>query len=171
MAKVNSIRLKHMPESYLICGILTSTFVHILGEPLPNKDIRQAGLKVTLPRTIILKILEEAEPHHLTAEDLYQALLERGEDVGLATVYRVLTQFEAAGLVRKHHFSGGQAVFELEHGAHHDHLVCVNCGAVEEFIDDIIEKRQLAIAEKAHFKITDHSLTIYGLCRKCDFVN
>lgn len=134
---------------------------------MPDKDIRQAGLKVTIPRTVILKILEEAEPHHLTAEDVYQALLEQQEDVGLATVYRVLTQFEAAGLVKKHHFTGGQAVFELEHGSHHDHLVCVSCGKVEEFIDEVIEKRQLDIAEKAQFKITDHSLTIYGLCGKC----
>jgi Fur family ferric uptake transcriptional regulator len=134
---------------------------------LPNKDIRQAGLKVTLPRTFILKILEEADPHHLTAEDVYQVLLKQGEDVGLATVYRVLTQFEAAGLVKRHHFSGGQAVFELEHGSHHDHLVCVNCGMVEEFVDEEIEKRQVDIAAKAHFKITDHSLTIYGLCHTC----
>lgn len=134
---------------------------------MPDKDIRQAGLKVTIPRTVILKILEEAEPHHLTAEDVYQALLEQQEDVGLATVYRVLTQFEAAGLVKKHHFTGGQAVFELEHGSHHDHLVCVSCGKVEEFIDEVIEERQLDIAEKAQFKITDHSLTIYGLCGRC----
>jgi Fur family ferric uptake transcriptional regulator len=135
---------------------------------LPNKkDIRQAGLKVTLPRTIILKILEKAEPHHLTAEDVYQELLKRGKDVGLATVYRVLTQFEAAGLVKRHHFSAGQAVFELEQGSHHDHLVCVKCSMVEEFIDEEIEKRQLDIAEKANFKITDHSLTLYGLCQNC----
>lgn len=134
---------------------------------MPNRDLRQSGLKVTLPRTNILKILENADPRHLTAEDVYQALREQGEDVSLATVYRVLTQFEAAGLVRRHHFSTGQAVFELEVGAHHDHLVCVRCGAVAEFVDDLIEKRQTEIAEKNHFLMTDHSLIIYGLCSLC----
>lgn len=135
---------------------------------LTDKDLRQAGLKVTLPRTNILKILEKADPHHLTAEDVYQTLLEQGEDVGLATVYRVLTQFEAAGLVKRHHFASGQAVFELEHGIHHDHLVCINCGKVAEFVDEVIEKRQADIAARAHFKMTDHSLTIYGLCQSCN---
>lgn len=135
---------------------------------LTDKNLRQAGLKVTLPRTNILKILEKADPHHLTAEDVYQTLLEQGEDVGLATVYRVLTQFEAAGLVKRHHFASGQAVFELEHGIHHDHLVCINCGKVAEFVDDVIEKRQADIAARAHFKMTDHSLTIYGLCKSCN---
>lgn len=134
---------------------------------MTDKDLRQAGLKVTLPRTNILKILEKAEPHHLTAEAVYQALLEQGEDVGLATVYRVLTQFESAGLVKRHHFASGQAVFELEHGEHHDHLVCVKCGKVEEFVDETIEKRQADIAAKANFKMTDHSLIIYGLCQTC----
>ena len=134
---------------------------------MTDKNLRQAGLKVTLPRTNILKILEKAEPHHLTAEDVYQALLEQDEDVGLATVYRVLTQFESAGLVKRHHFASGQAVFELEHGEHHDHLVCVKCGRVEEFVDETIEKRQADIAKRASFKMTDHSLTIYGLCQAC----
>ncbi len=134
---------------------------------MADKDLRQVGLKVTLPRTNILKILEKADPHHLTAEDVYQALLEHGEDVGLATVYRVLTQFETAGLVKRHHFASGQAVFELEHGIHHDHLVCVSCGKVAEFVDDVIETRQADIATKANFKMTDHSLIIYGLCQSC----
>lgn len=134
---------------------------------MANKDLRQAGLKVTLPRTNILKILEKAEPHHLTAEDVYQALVEQGEDVGLATVYRVLTQFETAGLVKRHHFATGHAVFELEHGEHHDHLVCMNCGAVAEFVDETIEKCQAEIARKNDFQMTDHSLIIYGLCKNC----
>ncbi len=135
---------------------------------MKNKNLRQAGLKVTLPRVHILKILEKAEPHHLTAEDIYQALVEQGEDVGLATVYRVLTQFEAAGLVKRQHFTSGEAVFELEQGVHHDHLVCLSCGKVEEFVDDFIEKQQEEIAKNAQFKMTDHTLTIYGLCKNCD---
>lgn len=134
---------------------------------MPNRELRQAGLKVTLARTNILKILEQADPHHLSAEAIYQTLVEQGEDVGLATVYRVLTQFEAAGLVKRHHFATGQAVFELEHGAHHDHLVCVGCGAVAEFVDEVIEKRQIEIAQKSQFQMTDHNLTIYGLCSQC----
>jgi len=134
---------------------------------LSNKNLRQAGLKVTLPRINILKMLENADPHHLTAEAIYQALLEQGEDVGLATVYRVLTQFEAAGLVKRHHFDSEQAVFELDQGTHHDHLVCVNCGKVVEFVDEVIESHQLDIAQKAGFMMTDHRLTIYGLCKIC----
>lgn len=134
---------------------------------MSNKNLRQAGLKVTLPRTNILKILEKADPHHLTAEDVYRALVEQGEDVGLATVYRVLTQFEAAGLVKRHHFVTGHAVFELEHGAHHDHLVCLSCGAVAEFVDPTIEQCQAEIARNNRFQMTDHSLTIYGLCATC----
>lgn len=134
---------------------------------MTNKDLRQAGLKVTLPRTNILKILERARAHHLSAEDIYQALLEQGEDVGLATVYRVLTQFESAGLVKRHYFTGGHAVFELEHGEHHDHLVCVNCGTVVEFVDETIETCQAEIAKRNNFQMTDHALTIYGLCSSC----
>ncbi len=132
-----------------------------------DKNLRQAGLKVTLPRTNILKILEKAEPRHLTAEDVYQALLEQGEDVGVATVYRVLTQFETAGLVKRHYFEPGQAVFELDQGEHHDHLVCLNCGGVEEFFDETIERCQTEIAKKNNFQMTDHNLTIYGLCQRC----
>lgn len=132
-----------------------------------SQQLKDAGLKITMPRVKVLQILEQASEHHLSAEDVYKALLEMGEDVGLATVYRVLTQFEAAGLINRHNFEGGYSVFELSQGAHHDHLVCVKCGRVEEFVDEMIEKRQQMIAERAHFKMTDHALNIYGLCPKC----
>jgi Fur family transcriptional regulator, ferric uptake regulator len=136
---------------------------------LDNQNLRKAGLKVTLPRLKILEILEKADPHHMSAEDVYRALLESGDDVGLATVYRVLTQFEAAGLVKRHNFEGDHAIFEIEQGEHHDHLVCVKCNRVDEFIDDVIEKRQEVIAKKSGFRMTDHSLTIYGVCKACHF--
>jgi len=129
--------------------------------------LREAGLKVTLPRMRVLHILEHSEQRHFSAEGVYKTLVEQGEDVGLATVYRVLTQFEAAGLVIRHNFDGDHAVFEMNQGEHHDHLVCVKCGKVQEFVDDIIEERQHAIAEKVQFKMTDHSLNIYGLCIDC----
>ncbi|WP_298625201.1 ferric iron uptake transcriptional regulator [uncultured Legionella sp.] len=132
-----------------------------------SQQLKDAGLKITLPRLKVLQILEQSRNHHLSAEDVYKALLETGEDVGLATVYRVLTQFEAAGLVSRHNFEGGYSVFELSQGEHHDHLVCVKCGRVEEFVDEIIEQRQKAIAEAAHFKMTDHALNIYGICPQC----
>lgn len=132
-----------------------------------SKQLKDAGLKVTLPRLKILNILESSSKHHLSAEEIYKALLDTGEDVGLATVYRVLTQFESAGLINRHHFEGGFSVFELSEGEHHDHLVCVKCGRVDEFIDDVIESRQKMIAERAQFKMTDHSLNIYGLCQRC----
>lgn len=132
-----------------------------------SQQLKDAGLKITMPRIKVLQILEQAREHHLSAENVYKALLEMGEDVGLATVYRVLTQFETAGLVSRHNFEGGHSVFELSQGAHHDHLVCVKCGRVEEFMDEIIEQRQRLIAEKAHFKMTDHALNIYGLCPSC----
>lgn len=134
---------------------------------MEHKDLRQVGLKVTLPRIKILQILEGAEPHHMSAEEVYKKLLDAGEDVGLATVYRVLTQFETAGLVRRHNFEGGRSVYEIDDGKHHDHLVCLHCNLVQEFIDEIIEKRQQQLSQKAHFKMTDHSLTIYGLCQNC----
>lgn len=133
-----------------------------------NIELKKAGLKVTGPRRKILQILENAAARHLSAEDIYKALLELGDDIGLATVYRVLTQFETAGLVIRHHFEGGLSVFELDDGKHHDHLVCVKCGKVQEFIDTIIEERQLAIAAKMKFRMTDHSLNIYGICADCD---
>lgn len=132
-----------------------------------NQDLKKAGLKVTMPRLKILKILESAEPHHMSAEDVYKTLSDAGEDVGLATVYRVLTQFEAAGLVTRHNFEGGYSVFEVNQGLHHDHLVCIKCGYVEEFVDAAIEQRQAIIAAQSQFKITDHNLTIYGICKVC----
>src|SRR5262249_40847714 len=132
-----------------------------------NDELKKVGLKVTLPRLKILQILEKSVDHHLNAEDIYRILLESGEDIGLATVYRVLTQFEEAGLIVRHHFEGGQSVFEMDHGIHHDHLVCVKCGHVEELVDDMIEKRQEEIAKGAGYTITDHSLNIYGICSKC----
>lgn len=128
---------------------------------LENQELRKAGLKVTLPRVKILQILESAKDKHLSAEDVYKALLEAEEDVGLATVYRVLTQFESAGLVVRHNFDGGHSVFELSRGEHHDHMVCMETGDVIEFIDEEIEKRQHAIAEKHGFEIVDHNLVIY----------
>lgn len=131
---------------------------------MESQDLKKAGLKVTLPRMKILEILETAETHHLTAEDIYRRLLESGEEIGLATIYRVLTQFESAGLVTRHHFEGGQAVFEIERGEHHDHIVCTQCGQVEEFFDAVIEERQQKIAAERGFKIADHSLIIYGKC-------
>jgi Fur family ferric uptake transcriptional regulator len=134
---------------------------------LDSKQLRRVGLKVTVPRVKILEILEGAEAHHLSAEEVYSTLTAAGDDVGLATVYRVLTQFEAAGLVTRHNFEGGYSVFELNQGTHHDHLVCVHCGRVEEFVDDIIEHRQQEIAKKAGYHMTDHSLNIYGICAKC----
>src|SRR5579872_488623 len=121
---------------------------------LDNSDLKKAGLKITLPRVKILQILENASSHHLSAEDVYRILLETGEDIGLATVYRVLTQFEEAGLVVRHNFAEGHSVFELDHGAHHDHLVCVKCGQVEEFFDSVIEERQQYVASQAGYTIT-----------------
>lgn len=132
-----------------------------------GQQLKDVGLKITTPRLKILQILENSTEHHLSAETVYKALLEMGEDVGLATVYRVLTQFEAAGLVVRHNFEGGHSVFELSQGEHHDHLVCVKCAKVYEFLDEVIEQRQRIIAKNANFKITDHSLTIYGLCDIC----
>ena len=132
-----------------------------------SKQLKDAGLKITLPRIKVLQILESSSAHHLSAEDVYKALLEMGDDVGLATVYRVLTQFEAAGLIHRHNFEGGHSVFELSQGEHHEHLVCIKCGLVTEFVDDMIESRQKLIADQAGFKMTDHALTIYGLCGPC----
>lgn len=128
-----------------------------------NHELRKAGLKVTLPRVKILQLLEHAEAnnHHLSAEDVYKQLLESGEDVGLATVYRVLTQFESAGLVARHNFESGHSVFELAKSQHHDHMVCVDTGEVIEFVDELIEKRQHQLAEERGFEIVDHSLVLY----------
>lgn len=134
---------------------------------MESKDIRDAGLKVTLPRLKILDMLEKAENRHLSAEDMYKALLEGGEEIGLATVYRVLTQFESAELVRRHHFEGGNSVFELNQGTHHDHILCIKCGRVDEFVDEVIEERQSAVAKKMGYQMTDHSLYVYGVCPAC----
>lgn len=133
---------------------------------MESQDLRNAGLKVTQPRMRILEILEQARPRHMTAEDIYRTLIEHGDDIGLATVYRVLTQFEAAGLVMKHNFEGGQAVFELDRGEHHDHMVCTETGKVIEFFSEEIERLQHEIAEKHGYTIEDHSLVLYVRPRK-----
>lgn len=131
--------------------------------PEQNQELRKAGLKVTLPRVKILQILEASDggPQHMSAEDVYRALLAAGDDVGLATVYRVLTQFETAGLVTRHHFETGHSVFELATGKHHDHMVCVSSGEVVEFTDAVIEQRQREIAKEHGFDLIDHSLVLY----------
>ena len=126
-----------------------------------TNELRKAGLKVTLPRVNILQMLDTAEQRHMSAEDVYKALMEAGEDVGLATVYRVLTQFEAAGLVTRHNFDGGHAVFELSDGEHHDHMVCVDTGEVIEFMDHEIELRQHQIVEEHGYELVDHNLVLY----------
>lgn len=137
---------------------------------MEDQDLRKAGLKVTGPRVKILKILESPSQQHISAEEVYRKLVETGEDVSLATVYRVLTQFEAAGIVKRHNFEGSHAVFELDQGEHHDHLVCVQCNAVTEFVDNEIERRQELIAHQQGFTMTDHNLTIYGVCQQCGAV-
>jgi Fur family transcriptional regulator, ferric uptake regulator len=129
-------------------------------------DLKNIGLKATLPRLRILELFEKSEVRHLSAEEVYRLLLNEGTDTGLATVYRVLTQFEQAGLLVRHHFESGKAVFELNRGEHHDHLVCMQCGRVEEFHDAEIEKRQIKIAESRGFRIHDHSLHLYADCIK-----
>lgn len=134
---------------------------------MDDSNLKKAGLKITYPRRLILDMMENAKDHHVSAEDIYRMLLDAGEEIGLATIYRVLTQFEEAGLIIRHHFESGSSVFELNSGAHHDHLVCLKCSRVEEFVDSIIEKRQQEIAKQAGFMMTDHSLNIYGLCAVC----
>jgi len=126
-----------------------------------RQDLRKAGLKVTLPRLKILEILENSPLRHMSAEDIYRELLGSGEDIGLATVYRVLTQFEAADLVIRHNFEGGHSVFELDNGDHHDHMVCIETGDVVEFVDEEIEKLQHKIASKHGYEIVDHNLVMY----------
>ena len=129
---------------------------------MESEDIKNAGLKVTLPRMKILELLENSEDRHLKAEDIYKMLLDSGEEIALATVYRVLTQFEAAGLVTRHHFDGGHAVFEINDGEHHDHLVDISTGRVVEFYDEVIEQRQNEIAARYGFTITEHTMVLYG---------
>jgi Fur family ferric uptake transcriptional regulator len=130
------------------------------------QELKNAGLKATLPRLRVLSLFGSSEQRHLSAEDVYRMLLTSGEDIGLATVYRVLTQFEQAGLLVRHHFESDKAVFELNQGYHHDHIVCLQCGRVEEFYDEDIENRQKRIADERGFKIHDHSLHIYADCTK-----
>ena len=136
---------------------------------METQDIRNAGLKVTLPRVKILEMLEnQAESdRHLSAEEVYKTLLSSGDEIGLATIYRVLTQFESAGLVKRHHFEGNNSVFELNSGTHHDHILCVKCGKVEEFNDETIEFRQNEIAKQKGYRLTEHRLYLYGVCSDC----
>lgn len=136
-------------------------------------NLKASGLKATLPRLKILEIFQNSPVRHLTAEDVYKILLNENMDVGLATVYRVLTQFEQAGLLHRNHFETGKAIFELNEGSHHDHLVCLDCGLVEEFYDEEIEKRQQTIAKQRGFLISEHALALYGTCTKtnCEHKN
>ena len=130
-------------------------------------DLKSSGLKATLPRIKILDVFHQSSQRHMTAEDVFKALLTEGADIGLATVYRVLMQFEQAGILSRNHFESGKAVFELNEGKHHDHLVCINCGRVEEFYDAEIEKRQNEIAESRGFLLQDHALSLYAICADC----
>ena len=132
-----------------------------------SQELKDAGLKITLPRVKILQILESSPAHHLSAEDVYKQLLTNDEEIGIGTIYRVLTQFEDAGLVKRHHFEGGHSVFEIAKTEHHDHIVCVKCGRVEEFADAGIERRQQEIADSFGYQLTDHNLNMYGLCPRC----
>ena len=136
---------------------------HAMSDP---RELRDQGLKVTVPRLKVLNLFQHSPDRHLTAEDVYRKLLDEHSDIGLATVYRVLTQFEQAGLLMRHHFEGGKAVYELNQGTHHDHLVCQQCGRVEEFYDAEIEKRQTKVAKERGFAIREHQLHIYADCIK-----
>ena len=132
------------------------------------EELKSSGLKATLPRIRILEVFQRTAQRHMTAEDVFKALLAEGADIGLATVYRVLMQFEQAGILTRSHFESGKSVFELNEGQHHDHLVCLTCGRVEEFYDPEIEQRQRAVAEKRGFALQDHSLALYATCTKAD---
>ncbi len=131
------------------------------------KELKQVGLKVTIPRVTILELLQKSEKNHYTADEVFTALRENGHDIGLATVYRVLSQFEQAGILVKHHFEGGQAVFELETGDHHDHLICLKCNKIVEFHDASLENLQKQLAEQHDFILEDHSMVLYGICTDC----
>jgi Fur family ferric uptake transcriptional regulator len=166
-------------ENYIIDARAALTFAAI-AKPVPismtdPNDLKNIGLKATLPRLKILdlfrKLEEEGASRHVTAEDVYRHLLADGIDIGLATVYRVLTQFEQAGLLQRHHFESGKAIFELNEGHHHDHLVCLQCGRVEEFVDPGIEKRQTEIAESRGFSLHEHALYLYVDCTKTDCIH
>jgi len=132
-----------------------------------DMELKKAGLKVTLPRIRILQILENCSERHMTAEDIYRSLVLQGEEVGVATIYRVLTQFEEAGMINKLNFDNGQSVYELSNTEHHDHLLCVKCGKIDEFNDEVIEQHQHDIATKYGYQLTDHCLYLYGLCQDC----
>ena len=134
---------------------------------MDKAGLKNTGLKATLPRMKILKLFEENSKRHLSADEIYKKLQEMGEEMAMATLYRVLAQFETAGLIIRHHFENDHAIFELNEGAHHDHLICIQCGRVEEFMDTMIEERQQTIAQTAGFQITDHHLNIYGVCKEC----
>lgn len=134
---------------------------------MDRENLKQAGLKATLPRVKILELLENSDNSHMSAEDIYKIFMDNGHDIALATIYRVLTQFEDAGIVARHRFEDGRAVFELNTGDHHDHIVCLKCGKVVEFMDETIEQRQKSIAAEAGFEMTDHCLYIYGICEDC----
>jgi len=136
-------------------------------------ELKSSGLKATLPRIKILEVFQNSSQRHMTAEDVFKVLLAEGADVGLATVYRVLMQFEQAGILSRNHFESGKAVFELNEGKHHDHLVCIDCGRVEEFYDAEIEKRQRSVATTRGFELQDHALALYAVCTKknCVFRN
>lgn len=140
------------------------TFRELIYMADQNEELKRAGLKITLPRIKILTILQEPNNQHISAEDVYKLLLVQNEEIGLATVYRVLNQFDDAGIVTRHHFEGGKSVFELAHKKHHDHLVCLKCGNVVEFEDDVIEQRQSDIAKSHKITLTNHSLYLYGEC-------
>ena len=137
------------------------------------EDLKSSGLKATLPRIKILDVFQHTNQRHMTAEDVFKALLTEGADIGLATVYRVLMQFEQAGILSRNHFESGKAVFELNEGKHHDHLVCIDCGRVEEFYDSEIEKRQNSVAHARGFELQDHALSLYAVCTKknCQYKN
>jgi Fur family ferric uptake transcriptional regulator len=139
--------------------------------PNNSQNLKSIGLKATFPRLKILELFQHTEQRHLTAEDVYRLLMDEGMDIGLATVYRVLTQFEQAGLLERHFFESGKAIFELNEGGHHDHLVCVECGAVEEFFDPEIEKRQNLVAQERGFKVKEHALYLYVECARPDCPN
>lgn len=130
-------------------------------------ELKSTGLKATLPRLKIMEIFQKGDQRHMTAEDVFRVLLQERSDIGLATVYRVLTQFEQAGILRRTHFEGGKAMFELDEGQHHDHLVCTSCGTVEEFYDAEIERRQQMIATEKGWTFQDHAMSLYGLCTAC----
>ncbi len=131
------------------------------------KELKKVGLKVTIPRVTILELLQQSEKNHYSAEDVFTALRENGHDIGLATVYRVLSQFEQAGILVKHHFESGQAVFELDRGEHHDHLICMHCDKIVEFYDERLEELQKSIAEAHGFELEEHDMVLYGICSDC----